>query len=72
MGCQLPVFHRFGNRIGLMQALVFERAHALGEAVTGGPQPLGLGAPARDRLLAFLDAVVEVVRGDAVPGLCRA
>jgi AcrR family transcriptional regulator len=55
------VFHRFGNRVGLMHALMFERAHALGEAVTGGPPPLGPGAPARDRLLAFLDAVVEVV-----------
>jgi AcrR family transcriptional regulator len=55
------VFHRFGNRTGLMQALMYERAHALGEAVTGGPPPLGPGAPARDRLLAFLEAVVEVV-----------
>jgi AcrR family transcriptional regulator len=55
------VFHRFGNRVGLMHALMFERAHALGEAMTGGPPPLGPGAPARDRLLAFLDAVVEVV-----------
>jgi AcrR family transcriptional regulator len=55
------VFHRFGNRTGLMQALMYERAHALGEAVTGGPPPLGPGAPARDRLLAFLDAIVEVV-----------
>jgi len=55
------VFHRFGNRTGLMQALMYQRAHTLGEAVTGGPPPLGPGAPARDRLLAFLDAIVEVV-----------
>ena len=55
------VFHRFGNRHGLMRALMQERAHDLEVAVTTGPPPLGDGAPARDRLLAFLSAVVEVV-----------
>jgi len=55
------VFHRFGSRMGLMTALMIERAQALTEAVTSGPPPLGPGAPDRERLLAFLDAVVEVV-----------
>jgi AcrR family transcriptional regulator len=55
------VFHRFGNRMGLMRALMAERALALHEAVTTGPPPLGPGAPPRERLLAFLDAVVGVV-----------
>ena len=55
------VFHRFGNRTGLMYALMVERAQALEEEVTAGPPPLGPGAPDRDRLLAFLDAIVEVV-----------
>ena len=55
------VFHRFGNRMGLMSALMIERAQALEEAVTTGPPPLGPGAPDRDRLLAFLAAIVEVV-----------
>jgi AcrR family transcriptional regulator len=55
------VFHRFGSRMGLMTALMIERAQALTEAVTSGPPPLGPGAPDRDRLLAFLDAVIEVV-----------
>jgi AcrR family transcriptional regulator len=55
------VFHRFGNRMGLMTALMIERAQALTEAVTSGPPPLGPGAPNRDRLLAFLDAVIDVV-----------
>jgi AcrR family transcriptional regulator len=55
------VFHRFGSRMGLMFALMVERAQALEEAVTAGPPPLGEGAPDRDRLLAFLDAIVEVV-----------
>lgn len=55
------VFHRFGNRAGLMHALMTERAQALGEAVRSGPPPLGEGAPPRDRLLAFLSAVAGVV-----------
>ena len=55
------VFHRFGNRMGLMTALMIQRAHALNEAICAGPPPLGPGAPDRDRLLAFLDAMVEVV-----------
>ena len=55
------VFHRFGNRTGLMFALMVERAKSLEEAVASGPPPLGTGAPDRERLLAFLDAVVEVV-----------
>jgi AcrR family transcriptional regulator len=55
------IFHRFGNRTGLMHALMVERAQALEEAVTTGPPPLGPGAPDRDRLLAFLDAIIEVV-----------
>ncbi len=55
------VFHRFGSRTGLMTALMVERAQALTEAVTSGPPPLGPGAPDRERLLAFLDAVIELV-----------
>lgn len=55
------VFHRFGSRTGLMVALMTERATALGEAVATGPPPLGPGAPPRERLLAFLDAVFDVI-----------
>jgi AcrR family transcriptional regulator len=55
------VFHRFGSRMGLMTALMIERAQTLTGAVTSGPPPLGPGAPDRERLLAFLDAVIEVV-----------
>jgi AcrR family transcriptional regulator len=55
------VFHRFGNRMGLMLALMQERAFELGESVRSGEPPLGPGAPPRDRLMAFLAAVVEVV-----------
>jgi AcrR family transcriptional regulator len=55
------VFHRFGSRAGLMRALMRERAMALQEAMVSGPPPLGPGAPASDRLLAFADGVIEVV-----------
>lgn len=51
------VFHRFGSRAELMQTIAHERAAALGEAFTSGPPPLGPGAPPRERLLAFIDAV---------------
>lgn len=55
------VFHRFGSRIGLMVALMQERALGLRDDVDTGPPPLGPGAPPRERLLAFLSAVVDVV-----------
>jgi AcrR family transcriptional regulator len=55
------VFHRFGSRMGLMRELMYDRALALHDAVTTGPPPLGPGAPPRERLLAFLDAIVDVI-----------
>lgn len=55
------VFHRFGSRMGLMVALMQERAYALEETVASGPPPLGPGAPPEERLTAFLDAIVDVV-----------
>jgi AcrR family transcriptional regulator len=54
------VFHRFGSRAELMHTLAVERAEALRVAVLDGPPPLGPGAPAGDRLLAFTDAMVEL------------
>jgi AcrR family transcriptional regulator len=55
------VFHRFGSRRGLMIALAEQRGFAVHEAVLSGPPPLGPGAPPRERLLAFLDALVDLV-----------
>jgi AcrR family transcriptional regulator len=55
------VFHRFGNRLGLMTELMRERALALQDVIETGSPPLGPGAPAGERLLAFLDAVVDLV-----------
>jgi AcrR family transcriptional regulator len=54
------VFRRFGSRAGLMHALVEQHVQDLAESVAGGPPPLGPGAPAQERLAAFLDAVVEI------------
>ncbi|MFC9514861.1 TetR/AcrR family transcriptional regulator [Nocardiaceae bacterium NPDC056970] len=55
------VFHRFGNRNELVRAVVFEHANALREAVLGAPAPLGPGAPAGDRLVAFLAAFAHLI-----------
>jgi AcrR family transcriptional regulator len=54
------VFHRFGNREGLMRALVESRVQALSSGFESGPPPLGPGAPPAERLAAFFDAVVEL------------
>ncbi len=53
------VFHRFGSRVGLLRALVMERAESLRTAVTSGEPALGPGGPARARLLAFFAAWAE-------------
>jgi AcrR family transcriptional regulator len=54
------VFHRFTNRACLMRALAEERIGAFQQAYREGPPPLGPGAPARERLAAFFDGVVEL------------
>lgn len=55
------IFHRFGNRAGLLHEMVAESAVALMAAVTEGPPPLGPGAPAVDRLPAFFVAMARLV-----------
>lgn len=47
------VFRRFGNRAGLMYALLDESDRNLQGAYMFGPPPLGPGAPPLDRLLAY-------------------
>jgi AcrR family transcriptional regulator len=54
------VFHRFGDRAGLARALLDERERQLQEAILRGPPPLGPGAPAGERLPAFLDALLDL------------
>ncbi|MGW1995129.1 TetR/AcrR family transcriptional regulator [Embleya sp. NPDC001921] len=60
------VFRRFGNRTGLLRALLEERARLLSEAIVTGPPPLGPEAPADVRLPAFLDALAELAAGNIV------
>jgi AcrR family transcriptional regulator len=54
------VFHRFGDRAGLALALVDAQERELQERILRGPPPLGPGAPPRERLLAFLEALAEL------------
>ncbi|WP_344180252.1 helix-turn-helix domain-containing protein [Kribbella lupini] len=55
------VFRRFGDRAGLAVALLDERERELQERILTGPPPLGPGAPAADRLTAFVDAYLELL-----------
>jgi AcrR family transcriptional regulator len=54
------VFRRFGDRSGLFQALADEHLRAFQDAFMFGPPPLGPGAPAEQRLIAFLDGLLDL------------
>ena len=47
------LFRRFGDRAGLMQAVLSERERVFQEDIIRGPAPLGPGAPPVERLIAF-------------------
>ncbi|WP_124289554.1 TetR/AcrR family transcriptional regulator [Streptomyces sp. ADI91-18] len=53
------LFRRFGDKSGLAAALLDARERVLQEAVLSGPPPLGPGAPADERLAAFLNAYLD-------------
>lgn len=55
------VFHRFGDRSGLALALLDEHERELHERILGGPPPLGPGAPPIHRLVAFCDALLDLL-----------
>jgi AcrR family transcriptional regulator len=64
------VFRRFGSRAGIFQALLEEEERCLQQAVLTGDPPLGPGAPALERLIAygatrirFLFENYEIARG---------
>jgi AcrR family transcriptional regulator len=59
------LFRRFGDRDGLLLALLGEAEAEFEKAYTQGPPPLGPGAPARDRLEAFGRALIERIAADA-------
>ena len=54
------VFRRFGDRAALLEALLDQQERELQEQLLRGPAPLGPGAPVRDRLIAFLDALLDL------------
>ncbi|MEU0568644.1 helix-turn-helix domain-containing protein [Nonomuraea sp. NPDC005983] len=53
------LFRRFGDKSGLAVALLDAREHELQERILSGPPPLGPGAVARDRLVAFFTAYLD-------------
>lgn len=53
------IYRRFGDRTGLAYALLDRAERAFQTAFLSGPPPLGPGAPAADRLRAFLHAYIE-------------
>jgi AcrR family transcriptional regulator len=53
------LFRRFGDKSGLAAALLDNRERVLQEAILHGRPPLGPGAPAGERLLAFIDAYLD-------------
>ena len=60
------LFRRFGDRAGLLRALLDERERAFQEGFIRGAPPLGPGAPARERLIAFGHGRLDLieVQGD--------
>jgi AcrR family transcriptional regulator len=55
------VFHRFGDRAGLVMALVDDEERDLQNKLLRGPPPLGPGAPPADRLVALVDALLDLL-----------
>jgi AcrR family transcriptional regulator len=55
------LFRRFGDRAGLLRALLDERELAFQEDFIRGAPPLGPGAPPRERLIAFGHRLLEEI-----------
>jgi AcrR family transcriptional regulator len=55
------VYRRFGDRTGLLLALLDDHERRFQDAFISGPPPLGPGAPPRERAFAFLRALVDRV-----------
>ena len=53
------LFRRFGDRGGLMHALLDERERALQDEIIRGAPPLGPGAPPVERIVAFGRRLIE-------------
>jgi AcrR family transcriptional regulator len=59
------LYRRFGDRAGLALALLQEQAVAFQEGFLHGPPPLGPGAPAGERLLAWGEHYAELMEEHA-------
>lgn len=55
------VYRRFGDRASLALALLGRAEEDLQSRVLSGPPPLGPGAPPAERLVAFLEALLDLV-----------
>jgi AcrR family transcriptional regulator len=55
------LFRHFGDRSGLMRALLDERERSFQEEFIRGPAPLGPGAASRERLIAFGERMLDHV-----------
>jgi AcrR family transcriptional regulator len=60
------LFRRFGDRASIFHALLDQSERRLQEGFIRGPAPLGPGAPPAERLIAFGEALLELIsdRGD--------
>lgn len=56
------LFRRFGDRAGLVRALLQEGEREFQEAFIRGPAPLGPGAPPADRLVAFGHRLLDLIQ----------
>ncbi len=59
------LYRRFGDRTGLVLALLDEHTREFQNALIAGPPPLGPGAPAAERLRAFGDGYLELMETHA-------
>jgi AcrR family transcriptional regulator len=55
------LFRRFGSRAALARAVLSERERVFQEQIIRGEPPLGPGATARERLIAFGEAVIDML-----------
>src|SRR5204862_2827399 len=55
------VFRRFGSRAALLLAVLGERERRFQEDLIRGRPPLGPGAPPRARLIAFGEALIDLL-----------
>jgi AcrR family transcriptional regulator len=58
------VYRRFGDKASVLAAVIGDQERELQDAVLRGPPPLGPGAPAEERLEAFLRALCRLTEAN--------